>query len=75
MNKISPQTHPNPFCPLCNISIIHDTKHLFTCNSIHTNLKPIDLWHNPLKVAVLLQEWEDALGAAGGGVGATTSPL
>jgi len=28
-----------------------------------------------LKVTVLLQEWEDALGAAGGGVGATTSPL
>jgi hypothetical protein len=67
MNKISSQTHSSPYCPLCNGNIIHDTKHLFTCTSINTNLNPIDLWHNPLAVALLLQEWEDALGAAGGG--------
>ena len=37
---------------------------------LHQNhLKPLDLWNEPVAVAELLQQWEDALAAAGGGLG------
>jgi len=67
LNKINPTKYPNPKCPLC-LTEDHDTQHLFSCTSIKTILKPVDLWSNPVDVADLLQLWKDALGAAGGGV-------
>ena len=30
LNKIDPQNHPSPLCPLCKADI-HNTKHLFSC--------------------------------------------
>jgi len=42
---------------------------IISCSFIKTDLTPIALWNNPLSVPVLLQQWEDALGAAGGGLG------
>ena len=68
LNKIDPQNHPSPLCPLCKADI-HDTKHLFSCIHIKTHLKPLDLWNEPVAVAELLQQWKDALAAAGGGLG------
>ncbi len=68
LNKIDPQNHPSPLCPLCKTDI-HDTKHLFSCIYIKTHLKPLDLWNEPVAVAELLQQWTDALAAAGGGLG------
>ena len=68
LNKIDPQNHPSPLCPLCKADI-HDTKHLFPCIHIKTHLKPLDLWNEPVAVAELLQRWTDALAAAGGGLG------
>ena len=68
LNKIDPQNHPSPLCPLCKTDI-HDTKHLFSCIYIKTHLKPLDLWKEPMAVAELLQQWKDALAAAGGGLG------
>jgi len=36
---------------------------------ITTNLNPLDLWDEPVAVAELLQQWKDAMAAAGGGSG------
>ena len=41
----------------------------FSCSYIKTNLKPLDLWDEPVAVAELLQQWTDAMAAAGGGLG------
>ena len=68
LNKIDPQNHPSPLCPLCKADI-QNTKHLFACIYIKTHLKPLDLWNEPVAVAELLQQWKDALAAAGGGLG------
>jgi len=68
LNKIDPQNHPSSLCPLCKADI-HDTKHLFSCIHIKTHLKLLDLWNEPVAVAELLQQWKDALAAAGGGLG------
>jgi len=68
LNKIDPQNHPSPLCPLCKADI-HNTKHLFSRIYIKTHLKPLDLWNEPVAVAELLQQWTDALAAAGGGLG------
>ena len=67
LNKIDPQNHPSPLCPLCKTDI-HNTKHLF-CIYIKIHMKPLDLWNEPVAVAELLQQWKDALAAAGGGLG------
>jgi hypothetical protein len=67
-NKINPQIYPSPNCPLCK-NDTHTTKHLFSCSYIKTNLKPLDLWDEPVAVAELLQQWTDAMAAAGGGSG------
>ena len=53
----------NPLCPLCGQES-HNTAHLFRCQSIPTDLVPIDLWHRPVLVAELLGEWQAALDAA-----------
>ena len=68
LNKIKPQLYSSPNCPLCKTEI-HTTKHLFSCSYIKTNLKPLDLWDEPVAVAELLQQWKDAQAAAGGGLG------
>ena len=68
LNKIDPQNHPSPLCPLCKTDIQY-TKQLFSCIYIKTHLKPLDLWNEPVVVAELLQQWKDALAAAGGGLG------
>jgi hypothetical protein len=70
MHKINPQTQPSPNCPLCKTQI-HNTSHLFSCPNIATNLSPRNLWDDPVAVAGLLQLWDDALGAAGGGAGSS----
>ena len=40
-------------CPHCG-SHPHTTNHLFSCRSQPTNLRPIDLWNRPCKVALFL---------------------
>ncbi|KAI5754577.1 hypothetical protein M8J77_009666 [Diaphorina citri] len=40
-------------CPLCQESP-HNTSHLFNCSANPTNLTPVDLWNNPIKVAEFL---------------------
>jgi hypothetical protein len=67
LNKIDPNTYPSPTCPLCK-SQDHTTQHLFSCSKINTSLTAQDLWDDPVAVAELLAQWDDALGAAGGGV-------
>ena len=67
-NKIDPFTYPSPLCPLCKLQT-HDTTHLFNCPLIPTNLKPMDLWLNPVGVAALLAAWESALPDSWGGWG------
>jgi len=71
MNKINLNSHPDPIYPLCK-NQNHDTRHLFSCTSINTNLRPGDLWNDPVAVADLFQQWRDALGAAGGGLGGSS---
>ena len=68
LHSIDPKNHPSPICPLCN-SQDHNTQHLFSCPKINTSLTTLDLWDDPVAVATLLQQWDDALGAAGGGTG------
>jgi hypothetical protein len=40
-------------CPECN-SAPQTVLHLFSCTAYPTQLKPIDLWHNPILIARLL---------------------
>ena len=68
LHMIDPKSHPSPLCPLCK-SCDHTTSHLFSCQKINTTLKVRDLWDDPVGVAALLQQWADAQGAAGGGLG------
>ena len=63
-----PKSNPSPTCPLCK-SYDHTTQHLFSCPNIYTTLTTQDLWNDPVAVAALLQQWDDAMGAAGGGLG------
>ena len=70
MHAIDPTSHPSPTCPLCK-SQEHTTQHLFSCPKINTTLTARELWNDPVAVAALLQQWDDALGAAGGGVGSS----
>ena len=55
-NKINPQIYSSPNCPLCKTDT-HTTKHLFSCSYIKTNLKPLNLWDEPVAVAELLQSY------------------
>ena len=68
LHAIDPLSHPSPLCPLCK-SCNHTARHLFSCTKITTTLTPRDLWDDPVAVAELLQQWDDAQGAAGGGPG------
>ena len=61
LNKISPDTHPSPLCPLCSTHT-HDTQHLFNCTHIHTTLSPVDLWLKPVEAAALVTRWLVDLG-------------
>ena len=62
-----PPEAPLPVLPLCKTPRRNSS--LIVCN-VQTNLKPIDLWDDPVSVAGLLQLWENALCAAeGGGMG------
>ena len=65
LHKISPNTHPSPLCPLCN-QHNHDTKHLFNCNRLHTDLSPVDLWRRPTEAGALVARWREELGALPG---------
>ena len=58
LNKISPDTHPTPTCPLCHAHT-HNTNHLFTWQHIHTTLNPISLWEDPVGAADLLARWSE----------------
>ena len=62
LHRISPDTHPTPLCPLCNLEV-HNTQHLFSCNRIQTHLTPIDLWSKPAEVGALVARWHGGLGA------------
>jgi hypothetical protein len=61
LHKIDPDTHLTPDCPLCNRHE-HDTRHLFKCTELQTDLKVEDLWQNPVAVAELLDRWGGKLG-------------
>ena len=43
LHKITPETHTTPNCPLCH-SQTNDTKHLFDCPRVPTDLGPEALW-------------------------------
>ena len=47
----------------------YESKLHLHCIYIKTHLKPLDLWNEPVAVAELLQQWRDALAAAGGSLG------
>ena len=49
-----------PTCPLCQLQE-HTTAHLFTCQRMPTDLRPQDLWHNPVSAAALVNDWQEAL--------------
>jgi hypothetical protein len=66
LNKIDPTNYPSPTCPLCNTQD-HTTQHLFSCPNINTPLTAQALWDDPVASALLLKQWDDAVGAAGGG--------
>ena len=63
-HKIDPILNQSPLCPLCK-QHEHTTEHLFTCTHIHTTLRVLDLWENPVKVAALLDTWEERAGGPG----------
>ena len=46
LHKITPETHTTPNCPLCH-SQTHDTKHLFDCPMLPTDLGPEAPWDDP----------------------------
>ena len=61
LHKITPETHPTPNCPLCH-SQTHDTKHIFDCPRVPTNLGPEALWDDPGgggEAAGLLACWDE----------------
>ena len=59
-HKIDPTNTISPTCPLCKTTE-HTTTYLFNCTHIHTSLTPIDLWMDPVGVAVLLEQLEALL--------------
>ena len=54
----------DPSCPLCGQE--HTVEHLFGCQSLPTELTPLDLWQRPTAVAGLVGQWQAALEPAGG---------
>ena len=63
LNKIKPQEHIDPHCPLCANNTLHNTQHqLFECPAVPTGLSTIDLWHRPRDAAGLLDRWAVAMG-------------
>src|SRR6267154_3429824 len=71
LNAMDPKSYPSPSRPLCK-SHDHTTQHLFSSSSIYTTLTPRDLWDESVGTAALLQQWADAMQAAGGGSGGST---
>ena len=57
MHKIDPIKFTSPLCPLCSLTE-HTTNHLFNCSKLPTNLTPLDLWNDPVRVVVVLEAWE-----------------
>ena len=53
----------DPSCPLCGHGT-HDTRHIFECPRVPTELSLIHLWRSPAEVADLLERWKTSLGAA-----------
>ena len=67
MNKIQPQHHTDPHCPLCTNNTPHNTQHLFECPAVPTRLSALDLWVRPGEVVGLLGRWAAAMGWPGWG--------
>ena len=65
LNKINPIAQPTPLCTLCNGNQQHDTRHLFACPRVPTDLGVEDLWRRPTLVGDLLDEWRGAVGLTG----------
>ena len=63
LHKIDPTNYPTEDCPLCR-SGPHDTRHLFNCTELPTDLTIIDMWTNHRGVEDLLAAWEARLGRA-----------
>ena len=61
LHKIDSTNYPTEDCPLCRAGP-HDTRHLFNCTEVPTDLTTLDLWTNPCGVADLLDAWEEKLG-------------
>jgi hypothetical protein len=58
---MDPKNNSTSNCQLCQLSE-HNVHHLFTCPKLPTTLTSLDLWHNPVKVAALLEAWELRIG-------------
>ena len=65
--KFNAKSHPSPLFPLCNTHM-HNT-HIFNCTHIRTTMSPVDLWTDP----VLLAIWTEKL-ACGPQAGRSESP-
>ena len=50
LNRINPNTYPNPNCPICNIHL-HTTNHIFNCPNNPTDLTTDSLWTSPVQAA------------------------
>ena len=61
LHKIDPDTNPTPDCSLCNTQEL-DTRHIFECTEVPTDLRVENLWRNPTAVAELLDGWGEKLG-------------
>ena len=61
LHKITPETHTTQNCSLCH-SQVHDTKHLFDCPRLPTDMGPEALLDNPGRAYGLLARWSDQLG-------------
>ena len=61
LHKTDPDQYPTDKCPLCKTKT-HDTRHLFDCKKIPTDLTTTDLWTRPTDVAVLLDRWGREVG-------------
>ena len=50
LNRINPNTYPNPNCPTCQIHP-HTTNHIFNCPNNPTDLTIDSLWTSPVRAA------------------------
>ena len=61
LHKIDEDNHPDDLCPLCKTQP-HNTRHLFDCPDVPTDLTVEHLWTEPVRAADHLAAWGKKLG-------------